>query len=350
MYSIIVLALPFIYLAITKFYINSIINKGDVEAYPPTAESALLTERIKGGKVTSKAIVAAIIELCEDNYLMLHKSAEEYEVLKLRDYEGNDRYKSKLMKVMFDGTNELSGVENSIVAYPVYKLTKDGSLKAKTKELIDEINKEYIPDNRRGYIGLENKDMRIWIGMGTALIEGIVLVTAGFRSNVISALFLIPFIYIGINLLVDPVRKNRVPTLVFGTFWSIAIFDMLTGIVRTATGNIALVLAVIAIIASYLFDINKRIDIKYFREKQVLARFLKLFNANRIKENLQFSSMNPKRFYEVLPYVCALNKQDKWMDMHKEVEIEKPNWIETEDEFSSQTVKDCVEALVLSTK
>ena len=350
MYSIIVLALPFIYLAITKYYINSRRGRGEAEAYPPMHESALLMERVKNGKVTSKSIIAAIIELCDAGFLMLHKSGEEFEVLKLRDYEGNDRYKSKLMNIMFDGTNELSGVENSIVAYPVYRLSKDGSLKVKTKELIDEINSDYIPDKRRGYINLDNKDMRIWVSLGTALIEGIVLVTTMFRTDVISALFLIPFIYIGINILVDPVRKNRIPTLVFGTFWSIAIFNMLTGIVRTPAGNIALVLAIIAIAISYLLDINKKIDIKYFREKQVLSRFMKLFGNRRKEENLQFSHMNPKRFYEVLPYVCALNKQDKWMDIHKDIEIEKPDWIETEEEFSSQTIQDCVEALVLSIK
>ena len=219
--------------------------------------------------------------------------------------------------------------------------SKDGSLKAKTKELIDEINSDYIPDKRRGYINLDNKDMRIWVSMGTALIEGIVLVSTMFRTDVISALFLIPFIYIGINILVDPVRKNKIPTLVFGTFWSIAIFNMLTGIVRTPAGNIALVLAVIAIAISYLLDINKKIDIKYFREKQVLSRFMKLFGNRRKEENLQFSHMNPKRFYVVLPCVCALNKQDKWVEMHKDIEIEKPDWIETSIMDRGLSAKSC---------
>lgn len=349
-----VAAMPLLYLFIT-YLIYSKEDKKIVhsQAYPPTRESAIWIQKIAGKKVNERGIVAAIIELCREGCLKINKEGGNYDVLKISDYEGRDTYKQKIMSAMFDGNEELSSAAESIIAYPVYHLTRDGKLKEKVREIIKQINDEH--KTAKGNGGYYRRDSKKWKIASIVLLEILMMNYMHGSNELVTSLVMIPFLAVGTRF-IDEISFNKINNksimiLFFALVWFCIIFDVMFSLVDGLDGKASMVFATIMIIISYIINVLRKKPASFANEKHVLNGFLKMIkDKHEVQNNLGYSKANPNRFYEVLPYVCALGEEKRWINQHKDLEIERPDWIISDEEDSQNLMQECIDTLVNSVK
>ncbi len=352
MSSVIALFLPVLYLVILwlKKFFDKYWSSG-LEAYPPENDSALFLERVEGKRISERGIVAAIIELAKEGYVKIQKTGEDYDVLLIREYDGKDFYKRQLMEAMFDGNNELTGTEDSIVAYPVCHLTKDGDLKIRLKEILKRINMEK-QSGKKKIVFPDNKEKKYWLLWSVILIELVLMCAIPFKSISVQAILFVPFIYIGLKMITDGLEKDDAIRLILGLVWTIFVGNVIRGMVVGGLGQTALILSYIAVVISYFTTALEWVNDRLQKERKALASFRRMLKGSKKINELSrsYTLANPERFYEVLPYVCAIGKQDVWLKQHKDMEIGRPDWLIAEDGEDIAGLQECVDTLVNSVK
>ena len=66
--------------------------------------------------------------------------------------------------------------------------------------------------------------------------------------------------------------------------------------------------------------------------------------ANR-DELIEILNENPNYFYEMLPYTFAIGSSDAWFKRFHDIELNKPEWFVTQNEFKINNIKEFVEML-----
>ena len=107
------------------------------------------------------------------------------------------------------------------------------------------------------------------------------------------------------------------------------------------------IIAIVACAVAYILICRKDENEDNVQERIILVGFLRLIAGGKElqSENLGYSQRNPRRFYEVLPYVFALGEYQRWFYMHSSMNIEKADWIESEKEVDYDTLWDCMNIL-----
>lgn len=342
--------LPLVYLLVT-YLMHHVKNRRelDVQAYPPTGESAILTEKIAGKKITGRGLVAAILELCEEGHIKIKKNNKSIDLLKISDYEGVNRYKKQIMSNLFEGAKDYYGADDAIMAYPLLHLSKDALSRERLKDILKQINSDYKNRRIRGHF---KKADTAWKIISAVMLLMIVIVNRNTVDvEMLGVLFFIPFLYAGIYLFTDGIERLDTFVIIFASIWSLAVTKMLLAMM-TVTGKIEFIFGIVMIVLSYYINMMRGSSFSFQSENKSLRQFLAMINGSaKTKEmNRHYSELNPNRFYEVLPYVSALGKQEKWIKQHKDIKVEKPDWIITEEEYDLDTISECVEQLSLSVK
>lgn len=317
-----------------------------LQAYPPQGKGALFCEKYLGNNITARGILGDIIELCVAGVLRLRKNNGSIDVIKVSEYTGKDAYKKRIISMMFDGNNELVYTEDAIIGYPVYHIRKN-KFKSDFKELLKELN-----IREKSNIALKpptKDDLGKWQILSVIFLMVIIWLSGKNidPESYFGVMFLAVFVYIGIRILTEGIEKKMITSILFSAVWLSLVFSMIFNIINSGIGIIFIIIAIVACVVAYILLCRNDENEDNVQERIILVGFLRLLAGGEElqSENLGYSQRNPRRFYEVLPYVFALGEYQRWFYMHSSMNIEKADWIESEKEVDYDTLWDCMNIL-----
>lgn len=352
MYKLIAMLVPVLFLVGAGLFDYYKKNIGcEMEIYPPTDKSASLFEKCAGKKITSRGIAAAIIELCSAGVLKLNLVGDKLDILLINEYRGHDEIKKTILDYMFKDNNEVEGLDNGIIAYPVYHLTEKSISADVTKDLLKRLNELNV--SRKGYKNVSAGRKSIILAAAAFQISvTIIFMIMGQMEGIIVSVLIGFFIMMGFKIFDDSMSKYSVSNIIFSVFWMVFVFFWICGFFKD---NISLFVLVEAYVAAFIYlyvNLWKKEDISRERDRQLYNGFIKLLNKSKKNSeiNANYSLANPKRIYEVLPYVCAVGKHKQWIEQHRNIPYETPEWIASDKEYDYDVLEECVDKLVAATK
>lgn len=315
-----------------------------VQSYPPESVDAIIYEQILGKKVSRRGIAAGILQLCQEGYLNLHFNDNKLDVLLVNEYNGLGENRM-LVDEMFKNNTEVWGQEGSIVVYPVYHLSE----KKMRQEFINDMN------STSGYTGFVSRydklNAIIWRIVNVIAMGGLLLIGMGrsHSSSITSAaVVMVLFLYVGFKIFDTKMVEKEIVGIVFSVIWTFLLINMFLGSLFTL-GKTALIIDIVLCILTGFLVYGKKIDRGFIREKECLAGFfrgLSIFGGSR-RQALELSEGDPDRFYEVLPYLCAINRHKGWINLHRQLKPQKPEWLIGEEDFNMDTLAKCIDELYM---
>lgn len=350
MFKIIAMFVPIVFVAGAVVFdiIKSNINS-ETEVYPPTGNSAIEFQKYSG-KFTTRGIAALILQLCREGVLKLSLTDDKLDILLIDEYKGFDQSKKSILNFMFSNNNEVCGIGDEIVAYPVYHLTEKSVSEDVTSEIIRNVKMSTKQNKSRINVPeKEQKRVAVWAA-AEIIVVAILLVYPSMEKSLI-ALFMSLFVHRGIILAEAAISESNTPGFAFGCFWIVFVIYALINLAGIGSAPI-IGEAVLSAAIFIFFMTGRKKDSVFDREKRIYKSFIKLLGKSKknIEINEKFSRINPGRLYELLPYVCAVGKHKNWIEQHERLECDKPDWIVADKEFDYSVLEECVDKLVEGVK
>lgn len=342
---IICTAIPFVFWYIWKSKQNIIET---VEFYPPDNLNSLELGFIHKGRVISSDITSLIIYLANKGYLKIEEDKDDFKIIKLKDYDGENEYEKEVFEGLFKKKDEITKKELSKSFYKVENKIEYNLNKKESRE------KVIIPETKF------KRRLRLLIPViiGISLLFTIARCCSNEEGAIALCIFgiIICIVFaMGINAKVTK-RKGIIVTTVTkgseynskvdfsGKIWMrigvvLVLIEIFMIIVLLATREMYLefpylintLLGFVSLTATIFFAINIENRTEY--GKKYLGKILgfKRFLENARKEELErLVEEHPTYFYDILPYTYVLGISDKWISKFEAINMPSPEWYKAE--------------------
>ena len=348
-----------------------------VEFYPPEGRNSLEIGMLYKGKADRKDVTSLLIYLANKGYIKIKETEnqglfstyKDFEITKLREYDGNDENERLFLKGLFSVTKtvdfnkvweikkeakargekisyndayklyletvpDITSVTSSDLYNHFYKTMEEILKKINSKEN----NKKIFETGRTKFsviviiliilsliaiIGIPVTDN---MGIEQSILSiGLIVFYSPFfisaivsKTNILSKLFILGFITIHFFIMSSG----------FNLFSSFSDPTYLTGLIVGGFCIIGMIL--------FLKYMSKRTQ--YGNEILGKIKGFKNFLETAEKEKLEALVMeNPRYFYDILPYTYVLDVSDKWIKKFETISLEEPSWYDSPNGFNVVT-------------
>ncbi len=273
------------------------------------------------GKVKEHDIATLIIYMATKGYLKIKKEGKSYKIIKIKDYDGEDRVEKYFMKELF--------YDNSIVE------RKD--LPVNLDDISNIMNQKLSEDKRKKKLYVTpffNYKILFYIMMAVIFVINTYNVIIDYQPSVIWVNIIfsgIGYILLLANLSHGRSRMERILFILSSIIFIIVpillssykafIFDLINLIIYFVSILCMVIIAVIVSMMSNRTGYGRRMY------KKILGYKEYLINATEtaIDEEMK---INKELVYDVLPYTFVLGMSDKWIEKFKFYTLKCPKWYE----------------------
>jgi len=312
-----------------------------VEFYPPENINSLELAFMYKGEATKEDVASLLIYLASKGYIKIVEDvssvkvrANKTRIIQLKEYDGNVESEKIFMESLFKKAKP-----NDEGLYEV----ELRDLKYKFASTIDKILKEINSKKNKSVIyNLNSKyTLFMWIliivsicivvGWPTISYSGFVMLI----PTVIIMLFYIPFW----NVIITTKNKALLFFILFHEGAFICALPIGQIIFKDSFFRLGILIGVLCIIAMFFLikHIPKRT--KYGQEMYGEIEGFKEFLETCEKPQLEHLTLqNREYFYDILPYAYVLGLSDRWINKFAVLGLHEPEWIDTHDNFSAETL------------
>ncbi len=313
-----------------------------IEFYPPENYNSLELAFLYKGNVDNNDIVSLLIYLASKGYIKIIESDDskmftkkgDFEVEKIKDYDGDNGNEKKFMENLFPG--DITKVTSSQLKNSFYHVINDIKSDINCKEF-----KEKIITKTPVII----KIIMLLLMLTTVFaIVSIPIYEYGDSVEIFSTLFIVLF-YIPFYAVLF---MKSIPK-VFKIFWGVVtiphslVFFATTPLFKALADDSYYILPFIigiAVVIGIGFIYNKILAKRTDFGNEILGKIrgFKRFLETAEKEKLEALVLDdPAYFYNILPYTYVLGVSDKWIKKFETIAIAPPEWYSTNSSFSVST-------------
>ena len=296
------------------------------------------------GVVKEKDIATLLINLANKGYIEVEKNKKGYKILKVKEYDSDDRVEKVFMKELFQNEdvvtrkeliNNVDCMKNNI-EFKLQKHKKKNRLFVRpifNYKLFFWFMVSAIFAFSTINIFLEYQISAIMVNIVVGLIGYIVLLYGILYENV--RIEKIIYTFVGLMFIVAPIVLTK---------YEAFIVDKL----KLITYIIGIVSMLVIITITRMMSTRSFYGTKMFNKINAYKNYLIDFD-----ESMEELKKNKYCFYEVLPYTFVLGISDKWYEKFKDLDIVKPKWYDV-DEFELESfykdIKDIYADIFISLK
>ena len=274
------------------------------------------------GKVKDNDIATLLFYLANQGYVEIEKTSRGYKIIKLKDYENNDRVEKALMKELFYDQDVIERKDLPVVLNDMNKI----------------MNQKLSEDKRKKKIYLVpvfNYKLIFYIMVSIIFIINTINVIINYQPSVIWINILSSGI--GYIILFSTMRssRNKIEKIIF---FLVSFIFIVTPIVLSSyqaflDDNINMFIYVISLVCMVLIVIIVSMmsnRTRYGRYMYKKINGYKKYLLNVTEEEIDKELENNKNlFYDILPYTYVLGISDKWFDKFKFYKMKEPSWYDT---------------------
>lgn len=301
-----------------------------VEFYPPNGCNSAEAAYFYKTSVTDKDANSLLIYLASKGYLKIVEiDKNNYKIIKLKEYDGNNSNEKLFMDGLFKSKNE---VTKDDLYNKFYKTIE------KIKLNIDNYkNKQLIYDSKAS-------SMRVYAVLLAALSVIVTVSIPTFDYGLFSDVF-VAIMFGAIMVLILAVELYSpihvaikimavIPTLIIGLFMASEL-----PIYYAASANNLTLIAIIfglvmaLVVCFFVRYMSKRTP--YGNEMYGRVKGFRNFLVSAEKDKLEaLVNDDPTYFYNILPFTYVLGVSDKWIKKFEGMTLEEPDWYESNTPFS----------------
>ena len=275
------------------------------------------------GSVKDNDIATLLFYLANKGYIKIKKEGKSYKIIKLKEYEENDRLEKNFMKELFYDDKE------------IYRKDLASNLGDLNKIITQKLNE----DKRRKKVYLMpvlNYKLIFYMMAAVIFVVNTINIIVDYQPSVIWANVLfggIGFILLFLGMYGTKKKIEKVLfTLVSLIFIVVPI--VLTSYKAFVIDTFNLFIYVIGIICMILITIIVSLMSNRTRYGRTMYRKIngyKSFLVNVSEEEILSELKNNKNlFYDILPYTFVLGISDKWYAKFKDITDKAPSWFATD--------------------
>ena len=275
------------------------------------------------GSVRDNDIATLLFYLANKGYIKIKKEGKSYKIIKLKDYEENDRLEKNFMKELFYDDKEIYRKDLSSNLVDMNKIISQNMNEDKRRKkvyLMPVLNYKLIFYIMAAIIFVINtiniiidyQPSVIWINVLFGGIGFILLFVGMYGTN--KKIEKILFTLVGFIFIVVPIVLTSYKAFVIDTF---NLFIYVIGIIC---------MILITIIVSLMSN-RTRYGRTMYRKINGYKTFLTNVTDEEIKNELK---NNKNLFYDILPYTFVLGISDKWYAKFKDITDKAPSWFATD--------------------
>lgn len=301
-----------------------------VEFYPPNNCNSAEVAFFYKTSVSEKDANSLLIYLASKGYLkIVELDKNEYKIIKLREYDGNNNSEKIFMDGLFESKNEV----NKDDLYDKFYKTI-----AKVQMNIDNSK------NRKLLYDSKASSMRLYAVLLASISIIVTVSIPTLDYGIFTDLFItIPYgfltiLFLSLALFYDnPIYAKA---LMFVVTMALVIFGFVNlPLYYAAISN---VLTFIAIIFGLIFALIVGFFVRYMSKRTPYGNEMygkvkgfKNFLESAEKEKLEALVMdNPSYFYNILPYTYVLGVSNKWIKKFEDITMQEPEWYEGNTTFT----------------
>ena len=303
-------------------YSNSLIRYHAPDGINSFQASYLLSDSI-----TDKSIVSLLLMFCYKGYIRIIENKHDFEIEKLKEYDGNDLCEKIFFKGLFLYGNKIN---KNDLNYSFYKYIEDIKNVFRDEKIK---SKFYLKSSiKKSIIHLL---LIVIIFLFSIIIPFIKYV--GFNNELLFPL--IAFLIILFINKDDNYKLKSALTNLACLFGSLPILITLSYSYDIPYLKYSIILSIVSMIFVYILYINmkkKNEDTaKIYSELKGLKRFIMFANTDEINKLV---NENPDYFYEILPYAYSFNLTDEWTSKFKNLAIPEPEWYSSYKIFTHKSI------------
>lgn len=271
------------------------------------------------GYVKDNDIATLVFSLANKGFIKIEKNKKSYKIIKVKEYDGNDRIEKYFMHELFSFKNELTKKE---LLYSLKDMHEILSIKVENV-----YGKGKIFEHK-----LFNKKLISWILIFIILLFNMINILLEYQPSLIAIHVIVSFV--GYIILISGIfDKNRlIEKIIFSLVAIILIISPIIlssykAFLQDCSYLIIYLLGIMAMILifgiSYGFGNRTRYGNVMLYKIRAYKEYLINCNDLWIDKALK---KNDNCFYDVLPYALVLGISDKWCNKFKEKELKKPSW------------------------
>lgn len=312
-----------------------------VEFYPPDNLNSLELAYLYKGKAGSKDVVSLLIYLANEGYIKISEyekktlfaSSKSFEVLRIKDYNGNNPNEKKFLRGLFACGSKGRVISSDLTNH--FYVTTNAIL----RDVNSKLNKAKIFEQTP-----------LWVNVLIILLSIVSMVSAVAIPTLqyagLAQVAYICFILLFYTPFFIALLFAKVPIpirLFFGCFLLIHLTMFLS---TTTIAKIVfiepfylfgLLLAVICLFVMGCLARNISRRTPYGNKMLGKIRGFKRFLETAEKHRLEALVMeDPAYFYHILPYSYVLGVSDKWISKFESIAIPAPSWHDSQDDFDTR--------------
>lgn len=301
-----------------------------VEFYPPNGCNSAEAAYFYKTSVTDKDANSLLIYLASKGYLKIVEiDKNNYKIIKLKEYDGNNSNEKLFMDGLFKSKNE---VTKDDLYNKFYKTIE------KIKLNIDNYkNKQLIYDSKAS-------SMRVYAVLLAVLSLIVTVSIPTFDYGILSDVF-VAIVFGSIMVLIlavelySPIHvaikiMSVIPTLIIGLFMA----SDLPIYYAASASNLTLIAIIFGLIMTLVVCFFVRYMSKrtpYGNEMYGRVKGFRNFLVSAEKDKLEaLVNDDPTYFYNILPFTYVLGVSDKWIKKFEGMTLEEPDWYESNTPFS----------------
>jgi len=337
-----------------------------VEYYPPDDLNSADVALIYNGYSGQKAVISLLIYLANKGYLRIEEYEEtklkifkskKFKIIKVKEYDGDNEDEREFFNILFKKEKLKDIVEREELKQLKSELTVNDLYEYELRDEVirsDLYNRCYwkIEMIKRNINRKENKKKifeKNSLGNREIILIMIAIIFMSMGAfSVIKIgspeIFIMVFVYL-IGALVAVYIKSNVGTVILSSsvlmlagFFCMFVSEEVVSMSLLIEFIIHSVCMVVLLI--FLVGMKKR-RTKYGKEMLGKIQGFKNFIKRAKRQKLEQLVMEDRNyFYNVLPYVYALGDYSKWMKKFKKIDLEAPNWFNSDTSFSTKVFSD----------
>lgn len=301
-----------------------------VEFYPPNGCNSAEAAYFYKTSVTDKDANSLLIYLASKGYLKIVEiDKNNYKIIKLKEYDGNNSNEKLFMDGLFKSKNEVTKDDLYNKFYKTIEKIKLNIDNYKNKQLIYDSK----ASSMRVYaVLLAVLSLIVTVSIPTfdygILSDVFVAIVFGFIMVLILAVELYSPIHVAIKIM------SVIPTLIIGLFMA----SDLPIYYAASANNLTLIAIIFGLIMTLVVCFFVRYMSKrtpYGNEMYGRVKGFRNFLVSAEKDKLEaLVNDDPTYFYNILPFTYVLGVSDKWIKKFEGMTLEEPDWYESNTPFS----------------
>jgi len=296
------------------------------------------------GEVRDEDIATLLINLANKGYIKVEKTKKSYKLVKVKDYDSDDRVEKVFMKELFQDEKEVTRKE---LVHNVDYMKNNIEFKLQ----------KHKKKNRLFVRPVFNYKLIFWLMIALIFLFSTMNIFSEYQTNAIGVNFavgLIGYVVLLYGILYENVRIEKVIYTFVGLMFIIAPI-ILTSYEAFAVDKLKLITYIIGIVSMLvIITISRMMSNRSYYGTKMLNKINAYKNyVIDFDDTMEELKRNKYCFYEVLPYTFVLGISDKWYSKFKDLDIVKPKWYDTDnfdlDDFYKD-IKDVYADIFISLK